>query len=131
MNEKKRIFGLVAIMAVACVAVTGSTIAVLYRTALQEQREVLVATAQSQARLIDAIYEFNTTYLKDHLGGPRDSTLDQLIAAHKQYRGIGETGEFTLAKRDGDRIVLYPLDIYDATSFFLANLMRLSVLLMV
>ena len=105
MKDKKRVFLLIGIMAVACISVTGSTIAMLYNTAVEGQREVLVATVQSQARLIEAISEFNATYLKDHPGGPPDSTLDQLIEAHKKYRGIGKTGEFTLAKRDGDNIV--------------------------
>lgn len=105
MNEKKRILLLVVIMAGACIAVTGSTIGVLYHTALQVQEEVLMATAQSQARLIESIAEFNSTHLKDHEGSVEDSTLDQMIGAHKQYKGIGETGEFTLAKKEGDLIV--------------------------
>jgi len=105
MGERKRIFLLIAVMAVACIVVTGCTIAVLYRTALLQQREVLVATAQSQARLIEAITEFNTKFLNDHPDGTERSTLDQLTAAHMKYRGIGKTGEFTLAKREGDNIV--------------------------
>lgn len=135
MTERKRILILIAIMAVACIAATGSTIAVLYRTAMQEQREVLVATAQSQARLIETMAEFNGTFFKNQPGEPEKSTVEQLVAAHKQYRGIGETGEFTLAKREGDNIVFllshryYDFDTPKPVSIHsdLAEPMRLAI----
>ncbi len=105
MSETKRILLLVLIMAVVCLAVVGSTIAMLYRAAFHEQQEVLVATAQSQARLIEAIAGFNNEFRKDQPEGPEKATLAQIIEAHRHYKGIGETGELTLAKREGDNIV--------------------------
>ena len=105
MEEKKRIFILMFILAGACLLIAGITITLLYQTAFEEQREVLVATAQSQARLIEAMAEFDSRNSPEYPGGSEKATLSQIIEAHKKYRGIGETGEFTLAKREGDNIV--------------------------
>jgi PAS domain S-box-containing protein len=105
MDEKKRVFTLMFILAGACLLIAGITIALLYQTAFEEQREVLVATAQSQARLIEAMADFDSKNSPEYPGGSEKATLSQIIEAHKKYRGIGETGEFTLAKREGDNIV--------------------------
>jgi PAS domain S-box-containing protein len=105
MSEKRRILLLAFIMAGACIAVAGTVIIMLYRVSFHEQREVLVAMAKSQARFIEAIAQFNDKFGSDHPGGFEDATLDQIIEAHRQHKGIGETGEFTLAKREGNNIV--------------------------
>lgn len=105
MNEKKRIALLILILAVTSLAVTSVTIIILYRITIQEQREVLMATAQSQARLIESMAKFDSDFIHDPTGGSEHTTLEQVIEAHKRYKGIGETGEFTLAKREHDDIV--------------------------
>jgi PAS domain S-box-containing protein len=64
-----------------------------------------VETAQSQARLIEAVARFDATYSRDYPGGAVEATLAQIVDAHKHYKGFGKTGEFTLAKREGDHIV--------------------------
>jgi heme/copper-type cytochrome/quinol oxidase subunit 3 len=55
MSERKRIILLICIMATACLTVGGIAIFLLYRTAFEEERARLVETAQSQARLIEAV----------------------------------------------------------------------------
>jgi PAS domain S-box-containing protein len=105
MSEKNRVFILMLIMAGACMVVVGITIAMLYNTAFQEEREVLVATAKSQARLIEAITRFDSSIRSDPPAWSEDATLNQIIEAQRQYEGIGKTGEFTLAKREGNNIV--------------------------
>jgi PAS domain S-box-containing protein len=66
----------------------------------------LIETVRSRARLIEAVARFDATYSATDLpGGPEAATLSQVVRAHGQFRGFGRTGEFTLARRDGDNIV--------------------------
>ncbi len=108
MGERKRLFLLVLIMTTVSLVVTGITIYVLYGTAFEQQRERLVEAAQSQARLIEAIARFVDARARinpeSYPSGPVVATLSQIIDAHGHYKGFGETGEFTLARRAGDDI---------------------------
>jgi PAS domain S-box-containing protein len=108
MGERKRLFLLVLIMTIVSLVVAGITIYVLYGTAFEQQRERLVEAAQSQARLIEAIARFDAaraeTDPESYPDGPAVATLSQIIDAHGHYRGFGETGEFTLARRAGDNL---------------------------
>jgi PAS domain S-box-containing protein len=106
MGEKKRIFLLILIMATSCVIVVGLTIAVLYRAAFEEQRDVLMSMAQNHARLIEAIAKVDSIENKGRPGGAESATLRLVMDAHNRFRGIGHTGEFTLGKREGDMIVI-------------------------
>ncbi|MCP4007948.1 MAG: hypothetical protein GY726_00380, partial [Proteobacteria bacterium] len=96
---------LIAIMATASMMIGAMAIFLLYRTAFEESRTRLVETAQSQARLLEAVARFDAEYSKNYPQGPRKATFSQIVDAHKNYRGFGETGEFTLARREGDLIV--------------------------
>ncbi len=78
---------------------------ILYNTSIAEERERLTEAAQSQARLVEAIARFDAVHSKDYPEGSRAATLSQVIDAHSQYSGFGETGEFTMARREGDSIV--------------------------
>jgi PAS domain S-box-containing protein len=108
MGERKRLFLLVLIMTTVSIVVAGITVYVLYGTAFEQQRERLVEAAQSQARLIEAIARFDAaraqTNPEFYPGGPTVATLSQIIDAHGHYKGFGETGEFTLARRTKDNI---------------------------
>ena len=108
MGERKRLIFLIFIMTAVSLVVAGITIFVLYDTAFEEERERLVETAQSQARLIEAVARFDAARAKDdpasYPGGPAVATLSQIIDAHAHYKGFGDTGEFTLARRVGDDI---------------------------
>ncbi len=105
MNERRRIFFLILIMNFAVLVVWGVSIYILYQAALEESKERLRVTAQSQARLIEAVARFDQTYAQDHPGGPAEGTLSQVRDSHEQYEGFGETGEFTLARLEGELIV--------------------------
>ena len=105
MAEGVRVVVLVLIMAISLLLTTGITIWILYRTASEQEETRLVETVKSQARLIEAIAREETTH-EEMYGGEIDQVvLDQIIDAHREYEGFGETGEFTLARREGDLIV--------------------------
>jgi hypothetical protein len=55
--------------------------------------------------LIEAIDRFDRNHSKDYLHGASEATLSQIIDGHSRYAGFGQTGEFTLAKRQGDNII--------------------------
>ena len=105
MTESKRIFLLILIMIGVSLVVAGIAIYVLYQAAMNEGRGRLMESAQSQARLIEAIARFDAVQSRDFPEGSKAATISQIVDAHKHYKGFGQTGEFTLAQREGDQIV--------------------------
>ena len=105
MSQQKSVLLLIFIMAVVSMVVTGITIKMLYSTALNEEKARLVETAQSQARLIEAVARYDAIYSKAYPKGPVAATLSQIVDARKHYAGFGKTGEFTLSRREGNNIV--------------------------
>jgi len=92
-------------MAIGSLLVAATTIWMLYGAAFEEERLRLVETAQSQARLIEAIARYDRFHYTDHPGGWRAATLSQINEAHQAYEGFGRTGEFTLARLEAESIV--------------------------
>jgi two-component system, cell cycle sensor histidine kinase and response regulator CckA len=134
MTERIRILLLIVIMTLSSLMIEGITVAVLYDTALKEQTDRLVATAQSQARLLEVVAETE----KSCRQSPEeyyDNLLKQIADAHSRYKGFGETGEITLAERQGDNIVFllshrhYDTDIPRPVPLdsYLAEPMRLAL----
>ncbi len=106
MSPRTRVLLLVVIMSGIAVGATGITLSALYSAAFEEEKARLLETAQSQARMMEAIARFDMQYSEqDIAGGAFAATLLQVFDAHSRFEGFGETGEFTLAKRDGDEIV--------------------------
>ncbi|MGP0628445.1 ATP-binding protein [Nitrospina sp. 32_T5] len=95
---------LILIMTGAAFVVVFLAIFLLYRTAFEEEKARLTETAQSQARLMEAVARFDSVYSHNYPEGTEAATLSQFIEAHKQFKGFGDTGEFILAKRVGDQI---------------------------
>jgi len=102
MSARKRVLVLLFIMVGSCSIAVMVVTAVLYRHETQEKREMLQVTAQSQARLIEAMVRSDEVHVP---GNSKKTTLNQIKEAHANYMGFGETGEFTLAQRNGDSIV--------------------------
>jgi len=93
-------------MAGVALAIAAVSIWLLYEAAFEQEKARLSEAAQSQARLIEAVARFDAKHSEsDHPEGAAAATLGQVEEAHRNYRGFGETGEFTLAKRRGDEIV--------------------------
>ena len=104
MTDTKRIILLIGLLAVIMLTVTGVTIGLLYGAAIREERVRLVDTAKSQARLMESVARFDAAYPQIYPDGPVAATISQVLDAHEQYEGFGDTGEFTLARREGDNI---------------------------
>ena len=105
MTDRARVLVLILIMTIGLILVTGITIGILYRAAFEEERARLIESAQSQARLIEAVARYDVAHSSDLPGGSGAATLQQIRDAHLGYEGFGETGEFTMARREGDFIV--------------------------
>ncbi|MDM8565636.1 PAS domain S-box protein [Candidatus Halobeggiatoa sp. HSG11] len=117
MNEKIRFIALTLIMTSVALIIGSVAIGILYNTAFEQKRADLVETARSQARLIEAVARFDTEHVRQmheyelssdltgYESGSAAATLSQIIDAHKNYNGWGKTGEFTLARREGDKII--------------------------
>jgi len=109
-SGSRRVFALILVMTLVVVCVAGVELYVLYRVAFKQQRERLIETAQSRARLLEAMLRHETEELTDlvesstHLD-PLSTTLNEVREGHERFRGFGETGEFTMARLENDRIV--------------------------
>ncbi|MBU0755521.1 MAG: PAS domain S-box protein, partial [Planctomycetes bacterium] len=108
---KRRLLILILTMTTVVAGVTASTFYFLYKASMSQQREHLVETAQSWARLLESIvhHEEGDAELDDRFNISHatilNTVVDQLKQSHNRFKGFGETGEFTLAKREGDQIV--------------------------
>ncbi|HXH72286.1 MAG TPA: hypothetical protein VNI58_05660 [Mariprofundaceae bacterium] len=99
--HKKSIY-LMLIMASVVAITVGIAIAMLYRAAFQEESNRLVEIAESEARTIEAIMRHDQSESPD---AARQHALAQIREAHKNFKGFGKTGEFTLAELKNNQIV--------------------------
>lgn len=109
-GERGRILLLTFIMVISCGMVMMIILVMLYRHNIDEHRNLLVTTVQSQARLIEAVAQYDSDMSITLSDTDPDydaftATLGQIIDAHERYQGFGETGEFTLARREGNSMV--------------------------
>jgi hypothetical protein len=106
-GERRRILLMsVGILAAVSVVVGALALYVLYRAALREERARLTEVVESHARIIEAVARFDALHSgADHPRGAAAATLSQIAEAHETFEGFGATGEFTLARREADRIV--------------------------
>ncbi|MEE8202070.1 MAG: PAS domain S-box protein [Candidatus Acidoferrales bacterium] len=106
MTDRRSVLLLTLIMAAVSLGAAGIALFTLYEAAFEQQRARLVETAQSQARLMEAVARFDAQHsTEDVPGGAFAATLSQIREAHQRFRGFGETGEFVLAKQEGEQIV--------------------------
>lgn len=106
MGEYKRFILLIVIMAGVALIIGATSIGILYQTSVDQQRDRLAEMAQSQARLLEAMAR-SAERTETSPGSVAAATLAQVTDAYErlQIQGLGNTGEFTLAKREGDSIV--------------------------
>ena len=78
-GESRRIVYLIAVMTVVALTVGGLAIGTLYDAAFEEQRQRLIETAQSRARLMEAVARFDAVYSQDYPHGARQATISQVV----------------------------------------------------
>jgi len=106
----RRVSLLVTIFGVAVLLVAAVVIGLLYQAAIRQQTATLAQVVDSQARVMETIAR-NEKEKSAWLGSPPGlvdpyaRTLQLLRDANSRFRGFGRTGEFTLARREGDSIV--------------------------
>ncbi len=111
-NQERRrlVWRAAVILALVGLGAVGVAIRTLYSAAFDAERLRLAEVAKSRAALIQAVARFDAGLSPASQGQPRPAdpaaaTLSQLSEAQQRFQGFGETGEFLLGRRDGDRIV--------------------------
>ncbi len=105
MAEYRRIALLILTMTVVVAVATAVSIGVLYDTAFERQRQQLVDSAHTLARLIEQMSEFDRRYRHDYPGSAADATLAQIRQAFTHEHTLLGSTEVTLGRREGDDIV--------------------------
>ncbi len=84
----------------------GVVLVEFYLVSYEKQRQSLTELVQTQANLIDAISRFDRQHSDDvNPKGWKYATLSQLVDTYLSHEQLGGTGEITLGKREGDRIL--------------------------
>lgn len=107
MQDRKRVAALILILIAVAVVVGATASVVLYEAAVERERLRLVDLVRSQARLMEAVAEFDRTHVPAHRDATA-ATLGQIEAAYTRFQrtGLGASGEFVIGRREGERIVL-------------------------
>ena len=89
--------------------IVGVALTLLYQSAFEQQRARLIDTVKNRASLIKAVARYDQRVAsqighEDIECDSFEATLSRLREAHDDYGGLGETGEFALARREGDQI---------------------------
>jgi signal transduction histidine kinase len=107
MTERARILlSSIGIMATVSLSTAVTAIYVLYQAGLAVHTARLMEVVESRARIIEAVAAFDARFSHDVFPeGATAATLSQIVAAHEKFAGFGKTGEFTLARLEGDQIV--------------------------
>lgn len=106
MSERQKILTVSsAILLLIAISVGWTSIGLLYRAAMDQQRVALKELAQSQVRTMQAVALFDAQF--SQIDDPQkvvEATISQFTDAHDDHDGFGETGEFTLGRVDDDNI---------------------------
>lgn len=111
MKERKIVTSLILIMSTISLTVVISSSFWIYGVHKKEKFEILREVVQSKARHIEAVAQYDKDDFEKHpkkhseYKTSKEATLFQIANAHSNYKGFGDTGEFTLAERRGEKIV--------------------------
>ncbi|MCH7857979.1 MAG: hypothetical protein IIB37_14610, partial [Gemmatimonadetes bacterium] len=106
-SERRTIVAVsLGIMALVSITVGATVISESYNTGLNTQRDRLAELVRSRILMIEAVAALDEQYSREDVpGGARAATLSRVAEVHERSAGVGQTGEFTLARREGDAIV--------------------------
>ncbi len=105
LTNRRRVLLLVLVLTMVAAGVLAMALVSWHRAAYDQQRARLVEIVKNQARIIEAVARFDREHSMHVSGEAIEATLGQFRDAHEQFEGFGETGELTLARREGDQIV--------------------------
>lgn len=105
MRDSKKLILVFSGITIIVFSVLFLTIFSLYKLALHEHENQLVDIVNNQKLLIESMHQFNSTHNQKVSGGAIGATLRQIKEAHQRFKGLGETGEFTLAEKQDNQMV--------------------------
>ncbi len=101
----RRIAILILIMTAIILVVLGVTISMLYRAAIEEQKQRLSEIARSQALHFEEITRANGIVAGSRVKKIDDAKLRELLESHIHYHPETVSGEVVVARREGDSMV--------------------------
>jgi signal transduction histidine kinase len=107
MSERARILASsIAIMVTVSVCVVAVTLVILDRVSFRQHRDRLVQMVQHRARILEEVSAFATPFGAEQPPAAAEAArLRDILAVFATYGTFGETGELTLARREGNKIV--------------------------
>ena len=89
------------------VATAGTSTAMLFSTSIEEDKSRLKQIVNVQANLMEAVARFDVRHAgHEHDNGSFQSTMSQIVDAHKSLDGFGRTGEFIIGRLVDGEIAL-------------------------
>lgn len=99
-------YQLIGIMVSMVILIIGMSIYGLYNVGCEQQKQRLIEIVQNQSVMIGEIVKHHSDHEYKNMNQVVEKNLiDTMEHAHEHFEGFGETGEFTLAKLDGENIV--------------------------
>jgi PAS domain S-box-containing protein len=103
--ERKQRLYLIFIMILVATGVGVISIYTLYVADLDDHRLQMVSSIHEQAKVMEAVARFDKNQSQDFPGGNIEATLTQFKEAYRNFKRLGHSEEYTLAKLDKDQIV--------------------------
>lgn len=105
--RSKRQLSLAVVMVAVVLSAAASSLIMLYRAELDGHSKLLLELAVSEARLIKTVIAARTEGLGPNAGPAASlAAFTDGLARNPPIAGFGESGEFILARREGDQIIL-------------------------
>lgn len=98
----------VSVLGAALTLLTILTLCLLYRTSLRMETQRLQELVHSQAALIEEFIRIAEKNYPDYTGSTLEAAVTSVFNAHIRKECFGATGEFLIARLEGDHIVFWP-----------------------